>query len=294
MSDDAYEKQNRALKDHIRQIEAEMTAYRHEVSRLNDQLEKLILQIGHQLEVANSIQRVLVPTEIPTIPGFDFSNKFIASGKSGGDYFDIFELEDRFRFALLLSHASGHALSGLLLSILLKLMAETEARRGSTPDRMVDLIGKEVRPAMKETDAISFFYGIVDRRTLDLNYVLLGDAHAFLWSQATSVTTELLSTGAALSAQSTWEKSRTIGLNSRDRIILLSPGVCHARSVDGEEFGAERIKAIVKSQKDITTHELRNEILFQVKQFQGTESWSQDVTVLVADVKDRVLKLTKR
>src|SRR4051812_35517005 len=116
----------RDLEDELKEKEKELGLFRDEVSKLNTQLEMLIDQTGLEVSLANSIHKFLVPTEIPNIPGFDFSSKYEASAISGGDYFDIFELEDRYRFGILLSCSSGYGMSAVLLSILMKLSSQME------------------------------------------------------------------------------------------------------------------------------------------------------------------------
>ena len=96
-----------SLQQRVRELEAELlerekdlAVFRDELNRANEQLEQFIKQIGQELKIASLIQKALVPTEFPNIPGFEFSTKFVPSPISGGDYFDIFEHEDKFRFGI--------------------------------------------------------------------------------------------------------------------------------------------------------------------------------------------------
>src|SRR4051812_3967350 len=93
------------LEEPIKELESELAdrnrdlaTFRSELSKANTQLEKFIKQVAQELKIAGLIQKALVPTEFPNIPGFEFSTKFVPSSISGGDYFDIFEHEDKFRF----------------------------------------------------------------------------------------------------------------------------------------------------------------------------------------------------
>ncbi|MBX9767884.1 MAG: SpoIIE family protein phosphatase, partial [Bdellovibrionales bacterium] len=228
------QKRIRDLEVRLKSKEDELTRYRAEVGKLNIQLEKLIGQISSELKVAHMIQRVLVPTEIPSIPGFDFSTKFIASPIQGGDFYDLFEMEDRFRFGMFLSTSSGHGMSALFLSVLLKLMAQTEARRGTTPKNLMELMKKEIIPTIQGTEETSVFYGIIDRRSFDLQYCALGQVYGWVLTHTTQ-------TVAALERQTTpFTKTFSsdirvcsLSLNPRDRILLVSEGVAAVRSPDG-------------------------------------------------------------
>lgn len=103
----------RELEQQLATKENLLHSYRLQLTKTNQQLEKLISQVNQELKVAQALQKVLSPTEIPQISGFEFSTKFIPGTKNGGDYFDIFEHEDRLRFGLILSTASGYGISAL-------------------------------------------------------------------------------------------------------------------------------------------------------------------------------------
>ncbi|MBO9667523.1 MAG: sigmaB regulation protein RsbU, partial [Bdellovibrio sp.] len=106
-----------ALKERISDLEhelavkeAELHRYRLELTKANTALEKMILQINQELKMAQTLQKYLSPTELPNIQGFEFSTKFLAGTRSGGDYFDIFEHEDKLKFGILISSATGYSL----------------------------------------------------------------------------------------------------------------------------------------------------------------------------------------
>ncbi len=291
-SDD--QKRIRDLELRLKSKEDELARYRSEVGKLNVQLEKLIGQISSELKVAHMIQRVLVPTEVPSIPGFDFSTKFIASGIQGGDFYDLFEMEDRFRFGIFLSSSSGHGMSALFLSVLLKLMAQTEARKGTTPQGLMDLMRKEIIPTIQGPEETSVFYGIIDRRSFDLQYCCLGQICGWVWSDATQ-------TAAALKRQNPPFKKNfdgnievhSLSLNPKDRLLLVSEGVSSVRSPEDVPFGEARLKAILDASNKAGVHDIRNEILFQIQRFAQKSELPRDATVLVAEVKDRVLRIAR-
>src|SRR5687768_8579652 len=105
------------LEEELRERQADLKRFRDELSKANQRLEGLITRLHSELKLAHVIQKSLVPTEFPHITGFEFSTKFVPSSVSGGDYFDIFEHDDRFRFGVIVSSSNGHTMSALLLSV---------------------------------------------------------------------------------------------------------------------------------------------------------------------------------
>ncbi|HWU42214.1 MAG TPA: hypothetical protein VN132_02210, partial [Bdellovibrio sp.] len=172
---DVFKERISELEHELAVKEAELHRYRLELSKANAVLEKMIAQINQELKMAQALQKFLSPTELPNIQGFEFSTKFLAGSRSGGDYFDIFEHEDKLKFGILISSATGYTLSSLLLSVIIKISSQIEARRGLEAHKVVALLAKEVVPHIQNQDRASLFYGVVDRRTYELQYCSVGD-----------------------------------------------------------------------------------------------------------------------
>ena len=88
--------------------------------------------------------------------------------------------------------------------------------------------------------------------------------------------------------------THTISLGARDRLILCTEGVWSASSKSNEVFGKDRlIKTILQAQRS-GVHSVRNEILYQIEKFTELSEPQRDQTVLVTEVKDKVIKLAKK
>lgn len=289
------------LQNRIQELELELTdrekdlsVFRDELAKANSQLERFIQQIGQELKMASLIQKALVPTEFPNIPGFEFSTKFVPSPISGGDYFDIFEHEDKFRFGIVLANSSGYSMSALFLSVLLKMTGQLEARKGTPPDKILEMMARELVPAVQAADRANVFYAVIDRRSFDLTFSGVGRVMALHSSYATGKLQRLeWETEPIQQGFNSELKKATVSLSARDRIVLCSEGVVRATNPKGEAFGEERLYKVVLAAPRLGVHDLRNEIFYQVERFAQGQPLPQDVTVVVTEVKDRVIKLAK-
>lgn len=290
------------LKDKIQELESELeqketliAKYHREMVKANERLESMMLTLSQELKIASQIQRALSPTEIPNIPGFEFSTKFVPGMKSGGDYFDIFELEDKMRFGIILASSSGYAMSALFLSVLIKLSGQIEARRGLEPNKVVGLLASELLPHIQNKDQASVFYGIVDRRSFELKYCSVGNIAAFLQNAGQDNSVVLEPSAAPLSRDfSATPLTHSLSLGPRDRILLCTEGCLEAINSKNEIFGKDRVGRCLSRAPRGSVHDLRNEILFQLEQFSGKSEPLRDQTVLAFEVKDRVIKLAKK
>jgi sigma-B regulation protein RsbU (phosphoserine phosphatase) len=294
--------QEAQLKEKIKELQLELaqknlqiSQYRHELLRVNEALEKIAEQFNHELKIAEAIQRVLSPTDLPHIQGVSFSSKFIPGAKTGGDYFEIFEHEDKMRFGILVCSSSGYVMSAAMLGVLIKLSAQIEARRGLEPEQVIKKIIDEVINKIESNDSSSLFYAIVNRRNFEMKYSSVGQIFGLLQLNTDKRLVQLQpSTGKLKKGFSEIPLSQSISLGPRDRLILCTEGLLEAQNSNKESFGKEGVQQAVLHAPRLGVHELRNEILFKMEQFVGSTEAARDITILVTEVKDRVIKLAKK
>ncbi len=279
----------------IEDREREMLGFREELAQINAQLERFIGQMAEQLNLANVIQKSLVPTEIPTIPGFEFSTKFVPSPTNGGDYFDIFELEDKLKFGVLLANSSGYGMASLLLSVLLKLTTQIEARKGLDPAQVLKKMNDEIQNKIKEAQSAHVFYATVDRSSLELTYSKSGGIFAYVFKNEHDKFVKLESTQGVLGEKMSKGafKKESITLDPRDRLILVSESLTKVKNKKDETFKEDDLLNYLIDHSRVSCHEMRNEILFQIKQFAQGLDYPQDVSVIVMRIKDKVLRIKK-
>lgn len=295
MSDEA------ALKNRIQFLEKEielknkdLEIYRKELVKANAQLEGLVIHIHSQLKKALEIQRQIVPTEFPHIPGFEFSTKFAASSLNGGDYFDIFEHKDKMQFGFLLSSASNYSVSATFLSLFMKFTFEArQSLQSQEPQALLKSLQAELVSALGVNDSFQFFYGVMNRRHLRLDYVNVGGVVGIHHTHASHALTRLQMNVPSVCSASILDgvPVQSVDFEPKDKLILCSPGIFKVKNIQGEYFGEERLYSIIKKSAQSDVHNLRNEIFFQLQQFSQGQEYAQDLTVIVVETKERVLKL---
>lgn len=270
------------LKAIIQMKDQELLLYKQELLKFSHQLDNVMIQISSDVDLLKKIQKVLTPTEIPNIPGFEFSRKFVYGSRYGGDYFDIFEHEDKMKFGVLLSSSSGYAMSALFLSLILKVSHLMEAKKGLSPEKVLEQIGAELKTTANTKDETQAFYGVIDRRDLTLNFCAVGRIKGFI--QAGKSLQLISSDSQALgSSTSPVFKSASVELEPKSRVVLVSDGILEVLSTD----------QISQCLSQTSVHDVRNEILLQCQLTSGADTPLRDQTVVVIEVKDRVIKLAK-
>src|SRR3990167_6633002 len=110
MADDNEKK----LKIQIQELESELKLkneevmiYRQELIKFSKQLDSLMSTVSIDMKFLTEIQKILTPTHLPNIPGFEVSRKFVYGTKSGGIYFNFFKFKKRSHFGLWVASPPG-------------------------------------------------------------------------------------------------------------------------------------------------------------------------------------------
>ncbi len=289
MSEDEIKK----LKSVVSQLETELKnkndevmIYRQELIKFSKQLDSLMSGISIDMKFLNEIQRVLAPTNFPNVPGFEVSRKFVYGSKSGGDYFDFFEFEDKFRFGVLVASSSGYAMSALFLSFILKFSHALQAKKGIPPEQILQKVGDEIRTTATDKDLTHAFYGIMDRRNFNFQFCAVGKIFAFYMAPQKPI--QILKSVASPFGQQFSEKliSANLDVEPNSRLCIVTDGL-------SDVLGTEEITQILSENSKMSVHEIRNELLFQAQRKTGLTDPLRDQTVVVINVTGQVIKLAK-
>ncbi len=280
------------LKNRVAQLEHQVQGYERLLRQANDKLLQLATEIASDLDWALKLQKKLVPTEMPFIKGFEFSSKFIPGTRFGGDYFDIFEHEDRWKFGMFISSCSGYTVSSALMGLLIKFSTQVEAKRGMKPDEFITQLAAELVSSFKESDRASLFYGMVDRKTLNLHYCSAGMISVYRQAEGQESIDFLEPIAAEFSQDFRANLStRTISLEPGDRLVICTPGLLGSSDPNGKSWGPNNLIDAWRSASKKGVHELRNEILYRQQSFQKSEAPLRDQSLIVIEVQDRIIKL---
>lgn len=286
------------LKDKITQLEKEvqereqdLAHYKGELLKANDVLKKLIRRVSKELDLVVQMQRALIPTKFPNIAGFAFSSKFLPGTQVGGDYMDLFDKEDKFRFGMVISANSGYAASANFLSSFFQLTTEKKLfLKGS--NEVVEKIFSYMEDSVVDGQETHIFYGLVDRRQYKMHFSLIGEIQVLCWRHQRQ---ELEKIGEAQPAYKVdFEEKvleQTLSLNEKDLLIFTSQGVINVRNEKGECFGSHRLYQAILGCKEKKPHNVRNEIFYQIENFIGSQNFPCDLSVMVVESEKQTLRL---
>ncbi len=231
---------------------------------------------------AREVQQALLPKTIPQVPGCEISAAWQPARTVGGDYFDVSRLAED-HFALCIADVMGKGVpAALLMSNLqaaVKAMEPAEPRQVS--NRLNDLAFSLTGPGR----LISLFYAHLDLTRNVLTYSNAGQNPPILVRRNGDFF-RLTEGGAPLGAVEHWAYEQgEVSLASGDRILLYTDGVSEARGSDGEEFGEDRLLALVRENRTRSAADIQRTILESLGWSSGRK-FEDDATLLVVAVDD--------
>ena len=224
---------------------ANIAAIRMEHARLleKEQARKLLDQ---DLARAVEIQRRLLPSDAPSIGGFDFAGYNAPCRLVGGDYYDFLPYPDG-RVAVLIGDVSGKGLGAALLMSSLQARSQVIfGEKGSLAEE-VSRLNKSMSASCPGNSFVTFFVAVLDPATGEITYCNAGHNAPMLLRDGDGM--ELLeATGMPLGivAGASYEQ-KTCRMEAGDALVLFSDGVTEAYGADpDDEFGEERLVSVLR------------------------------------------------
>ena len=229
-------------------------------------------------EYALEIQRGLLPPEIPQVPGFTIAGAWQPAKNVGGDYYDVFNI-DKTQLALVVADVSGKGIPAALLMSSLQATAKAYATVEPSPLELCRRVNRAICSSIAGRKFITFFYAVLDWERRRLTYVNAGHNPPIVVSQnGTCRKLEIGGSVLGLFADGSYEQA-SIELLPGDRLIMFTDGITEAADPGGEEFGEDRLIALLRNNGTASAAELRDAIMQNVSQF-CREDFADDATLL--------------
>lgn len=267
---------------------AEYLAKTRELITVNSDLKSLIDKFEEDLKTARAIQKSLIPEKFTQVHGLKVTHRYMSGLKSGGDYLDFFEFDDKTHVGVLMSDSSGYGLSSAFLSIVLKIAMKLSKQGIKSPSATVLKIFEELSLTMKPKDSLSMFYGILNRKTFEFTYCSAGSIR-FFHGHENEIEDRSDSQPALAKGPSPMLRDQKLTLFPEDRLVVVSDGFL-------ESFGnSGRVSRVIEKNIKEDAVATINDLAFQVKSaLEDEEDFPpQDCSVMVLDVEKRVMRLAK-
>ncbi|MEM1206497.1 MAG: GAF domain-containing SpoIIE family protein phosphatase, partial [Acidobacteriota bacterium] len=244
---------------------------------LEDQLEKR--RMAEQLAVGAQIQRGLLPSENPTLDGYDIFGSNRSCYEIGGDYYDFVTKEDG-KLAVVVADISGKGVGAALLMAVLQASLRALIHTAVEPAELVRQLNRVLVENSPGNKFATLFYAELDPVHHRLEYVSGGHNPSLLSIEGTLE--ELGSSGpiVGLVPRATF-RSRTVDLPAGATLFVYTDGVTELMNDAGEEFGTERLTALLGDDGWHDAGQLVDKVHHAMYDFVESDRFDDDSTMVV-------------
>jgi sigma-B regulation protein RsbU (phosphoserine phosphatase) len=266
-----------------KEIHARLSEKTAEIHRINKRLQAAYQQIDQELELAQRIQASFLPQTMPQVPHVRFAVHYLLCGRVGGDFYDIFRLDER-HVGFYVADAMGHGVAASLLTIFVKKGVRTKEVNGSQyrllpPDEVLTRLNRDlIDQQLSEQPFITMVYGLFNHIDGTLQFSRAGHPYPLhvpregeprLWQQE----------GLLLGVHDAKYPRGSHHLAMGDKLLFYTDGVDNARFEDNAP-GVDSLVACAGRHRELPVQEF---IARLTRDLFGTGPQEDDLTLLALE-----------
>lgn len=271
-------------------------------NRMTENLETLLAiskekeRMQSELEIAREVQAGLYPKEPPKFETIELVAMSQPARMASGDYFDYLRLEDN-RIAIAIGDVAGKGISAALLMASIQSTMRMQLRPYLPPAQgsieawpaaqeklstslLVSRLNQQIYQFTSASKYATFFFGVYDDLHGSLRYTNAGHLPPLLLRRGTISRLNVDGLVVGVFAFATYEES-ALHLEDGDVLVLYTDGISEPENEYGEEFGEDRLRALLLANGDKDARELADLIVQAVRDWVGEAEQFDDITLLI-------------
>ncbi len=238
-------------------------------------------RLADELELARQIQLALLPTQLPTLPGYDLHAGNQPSRGVSGDFYAVTPRRDGAECVVVIADVSGKGMAASLLTASLEAFAAGPIEDGLGAEeicaRLSRLLFRRTPPAKYATA----FVGVLDLATGACRYANAGHNPPLLVRAGGDVE-PLAATGVPIALLATADyTAATVTLAPGDTLVLYTDGIVEATDPDDQEYGDQRLTDLVRRHRADACPALADALEADLEAFVRGTPFADDRTLIL-------------
>jgi len=252
---------------------------------------RTLLKLERDLQIARDIQQDTFPARLPALPGYELDAWSFPADETGGDSYDVVGLrgdtgvveKDATAALLLLADASGHGIGPALSVTQVRAMLRMAARANEPLDSIATHMNEQLCADLADDRFVTAWLGLLDTRTHTLTSLAAGQSPLFHYVAATGEVVTRLADAPPLGVIDglPMKPKAPIDLAPGDLFAVFSDGIFEAHSPQKEEFGDERVIALLKERHADGPAEILSALRAAVAEFTAGREQEDDQTAIL-------------
>ncbi|MEO8505230.1 MAG: SpoIIE family protein phosphatase [Acidobacteriota bacterium] len=237
-------------------------------------------RLEREMQLAGEIQSRILPKGVPATPGFDLMGWNRPAQQVGGDYYDFLPMENG-NLGVTVGDVSGKGIPAALLVSTLHSAVRLMLDRVEVGPILLQRLNQHIHASSAPNKFITLLLAQLDLETGDLRYVNAGHNPGLLIrADGSSTTLEPGGLPLGLLAGGAY-RCESLHMGPGDLLCLYSDGITEAASPSEEEFGLDRLCALLTQYRGAHLQELVQLIDVEVREFSAGQPQGDDQTLVL-------------
>jgi sigma-B regulation protein RsbU (phosphoserine phosphatase) len=264
----------------------DLTAKNHALQKAYDELKAAQQQLiekerlEKELKVAADIQLSILPDVLPAVSGFDFGARMLPARRVGGDFYDVFGLDDD-TTGVVIGDVADKGVPAALFMARAHALVMAEAHPGARPRDVMGAVNAHITRLQKSVQFVTALYGSLDAREGMFSYARAGHEPPLILKADGQV--ERIPYGPGMSL-GLWENitldERQVPLHPGSTLVLFTDGMTDCRNPAGEAFGLNRIRETLRKLAGVSAQAVCDRLFDTLMEYQQDSAQDDDVTIV--------------
>jgi sigma-B regulation protein RsbU (phosphoserine phosphatase) len=237
-------------------------------------------RLDRELQVAADIQMSILPDVLPLVEGFDFGGRILPARQVGGDFYDVFIL-DNHKVGVVIGDVADKGVPSAIFMARSHALIIAEADSTTSPVDVLLRVNSHITRLEKSTQFVTALYGVLDTDTGEFSYARAGHEPPLLLTADGDVQRLPHKPGMALGL---WENitldEYTVQLPKGSMLVMFTDGMTDCRNPKGEPFGLQRIKQTMSGLGPVTAQSGCDQLFDGLMLYQSGAKQDDDVTLV--------------
>ncbi len=245
-------------------------------------------RLQQSLDIAMEVQQNLLPAKAPQIDGLDIAGISIYCEETGGDYYDYLLTGENGlkKVCVVVGDVADHGIPSALLMTTARAFLRQRTSRSGELDQVVSDVNRQLTRDVEDSGRfMTLFICEIDRSNEVIQWVNAGHDPAMIYDRKSGEFEELSGNALPLGVSEMTAYQKFDKKINPDQIIMMgTDGIWEAQSPQGEMFGKERFKDIIRNTAGRSARDILQAVIKEVDSFCHPLEKTDDVTLVVTKI----------
>jgi sigma-B regulation protein RsbU (phosphoserine phosphatase) len=242
-------------------------------------------QMRKELELAQSMQQMLFPHELPNTEALQVAAKYMPHQQVGGDYYDFIKLNNH-EFVFCMADVSGKGIAAALLMSNIQATLHSLINYTHNLKDIIIELNKRVIDNTKSEKFVSLFLAKLNTKSQQFSYINAGHNPPIFYYENKFQELSKGCTILGISENLLQIQVETFNYTSEFTLVCYTDGLTDTANVENDSITMESLKEIIRKNNKSKPEFLNEALMYFAEEFKGENEFPDDIALLTLKVSD--------